>query len=205
MYRGNETVCATPILTVSTQHSEHRLYAEAFRHAFRHHPAGVAVVTADAGDGPVAMTVSSVASVDVDPPTLVFSASRRSSATTTICRADTLVVHLLVSDNLDIAELGARSGVDRFGDDVDWGRLSTGEPYYPAANSWLRGRVVDRIDVHGSVLVVVEAIDAKPRCEKAAAEPSPLVYHNRKWFVLRERLIPPETAVPFLTVYGRGE
>jgi flavin reductase (DIM6/NTAB) family NADH-FMN oxidoreductase RutF len=205
MYRGSEAGYATPILTVSTQHSEHRLSAEAFRHAFRHHPAGVAVVTAEAGDGPVAMTLSSVASVEVDPPALVFSASRRSSATTTICRADTLVVHFLVSDNLDIAELGARTGVDRFGNDVDWGRLPTGESYYPAANSWLRGRVVDRIDVHGSVLVIVEAIDAKPRSEKAAAEPSPLVYHNRKWFVLRERLMPPETAVPFLTVYGCGE
>jgi flavin reductase (DIM6/NTAB) family NADH-FMN oxidoreductase RutF len=205
MYRGNGTKNAAAKPTVSAQHSDDHLSVEAFRHAFRHHPAGVAVVTADAGDGPMAMTVSSVASVEVDPPTLVFSASRRSSATTTICRADTLVVHLLVSDNVDLAELGARSGVDRFGNDVDWGRLPTGEPYYPGANSWLRGRVVDRIDVHGSTLVVVEAIDAKPRSEKAAAEPSPLVYHNRKWFVLRERLMLPKTAVPFLTVYGRGE
>lgn len=49
--------------------------ADDFKFAFRHHPAGVAVVTADAGDGPVAMTVSSLSSVAIAPPTLVFSAS----------------------------------------------------------------------------------------------------------------------------------
>ncbi len=75
MYRGNGTKNAATKPTVSAHHSDDHLSVEAFRHAFRHHPAGVAVVTADAGDGPAAMTVSSVASVEVDPPTLVFSAS----------------------------------------------------------------------------------------------------------------------------------
>ena len=37
--------------------------------AFRNHPAGVALVTADPGDGPVAMTATSVCSVDANPPT----------------------------------------------------------------------------------------------------------------------------------------
>ena len=67
--------------------AEPRISAEQFRFAFRSHPAGVAVVTADAGDGPVAMTVSSVASISIDPPTLMFSASAISSSTPTICRA----------------------------------------------------------------------------------------------------------------------
>lgn len=196
---------ATRIPTTPTQVSDHLLSAEEFRQAFRHHPVGVAVVTADAGNGPVAMTVSSVASVEVDPPTLVFSASGRSSASPTICRAETLVVHLLVSDDVELARLGARGGIDRFGSDVDWARLPTGEPYYPGANSWLRGRVVDRIDVHGSTLVIVEATEAGLRNEQALAEPKPLVYHDRKWFVLGERSMLPETAVPFLTVYGRSE
>ena len=143
--------------------SEPRISAADFKHAFRHHPAGVAIVTADAGDGPVAMTVSSVASVAIDPPTLVFSASAMSSSTPTIKRAETVVVHLLASDKVELAKLGARSGAERFGADVEWSRLPTGEPYYPSANAWLRGRVVERFDVNGSTLVVVEAIQAKPR------------------------------------------
>jgi flavin reductase (DIM6/NTAB) family NADH-FMN oxidoreductase RutF len=178
--------------------------AEDFRHAFRAHPAGVAIVTADAGDGPVAMTVSSVASVSIDPPTLMFSASGISSSTPTIRRAETVVVHMLAADQIALAKLGARSGAARFGDDVEWGRLPTGEPYYPGAN-WLRGRITHRVDVNGSTLVVVEAIQAKPFDGDDTAEPLPLVYHNRSWHVLTEKSTVPVSAVPFFRVFGRDE
>lgn len=183
--------------------AEERLSAAEFIHAFRHHPAGVAVVTADDGTGPVAMTVSSVASVSIDPPTLVFSASSRSSSTPTICNAETVVVHLVASDQVGLAKLGARSGSERFGENVEWGRLPTGEPYYPKANAWLRGVVTQQVDVHGSTLLIVEALEAKP--EEEAADVSPLVYHNRRWFVLNERSVLPEVAATFYVVYGRGD
>lgn len=178
--------------------------ADQFRFAFRSHPAGVAVITADAGDGPVAMTVSSVASIAIDPPTLMFSASAISSSTPTILRAETVVVHLLASDQVALAKLGARPGAQRFGHDVDWGRLPTGEPYYPAA-TWLRGRVVQRVDVHGSTLIIVEAIEAKPQDEADHVDPSPLVYHNRRWHVLSSNSALPEASAPFYIVYGRDE
>lgn len=174
-----------------TTFASQKITAEDFKFAFRHHPAGVGIITADVGDGPVAMTVSSLASVGINPPSLVFSASPLSSSTQTICSAETVVVHLLASDQVELAKLGATSGVDRFGDDVDWARLPTGEPYYPNANSWLRGRVVKRIDVSGSTLIVVEAIEAKPRDEAERTEASPLVYHNRKWFALGEHAVLP--------------
>jgi flavin reductase (DIM6/NTAB) family NADH-FMN oxidoreductase RutF len=184
---------------------EQQLSAEEFKHAFRHHPAGVAIVTADAGDGPVAMTVSSVASVAINPPTLIFSASAMSSSTPTIRRAATVVVHLLASDQVELAKLGATSGVERFGASVEWGRLPTGEPYYPNANAWLRGRVVDRVDVHGSTLVVVEALEAKPAAEGPEDAPDPLVYHDRKWYVLNEKAELPRAVVPYYVVYGRDD
>lgn len=168
----------------------HKISPEDFKFAFRHHPAGVGIITADIGNGPVAMTVSSLASVGINPPSLVFSASPLSSSTQTICAAETIVVHLLASDQVELAKLGATSGVNRFGDGVAWSRLPTGEPYYPGANSWLRGRVVNRIDVSGSTLIVVEAVETKPREEETAnSEAAPLVYHNRKWFALGEHSV----------------
>lgn len=183
---------------------EQRVTSDEFRFAFRSHPAGVAVVTADVGDGPVAMTVSSVASISVDPPTLMFSASAISSSTPTICQAETIVVHLLASDQVALAKLGARKGADRFGDGVDWARLPTGEPYYPGA-TWLRGRVVQRVDVHGSTVIVVEAIQAGPLPEQTGAEPSPLVYHNRRWHVLNGKTALADSSSPFYVVYGRDD
>lgn len=175
-----------------------------FRYAFRAHPAGVAIVTADAGDGPVAMTVSSVASVSMDPPTLMFSASAISSSTPTIRAAETVVVHLLAADQVELAKLGARKGAARFGDDIEWGRLPTGEPYYPGA-TWLRGCITQKIEVSGATLIIVEAVEAKPRGDEPEPDPSPLVYHSRKWHVLSEKSTLSERVSPFIHVYGRDE
>lgn len=160
------------------------LSAEDFKFAFRHHPAGVSIITADCGDGPVAMTVSSLASVGIVPPTMVFSASPLSSATPTIRKAETVVVHLLTAEQVSLAKLAATSGVDRFGDDIEWDRLPTGEPYYPGASAWIRARIISRLDINGSTLVVVEALEAKPREDAEAEERQPLVYHNRTWHAL---------------------
>jgi flavin reductase (DIM6/NTAB) family NADH-FMN oxidoreductase RutF len=169
--------------------AEH-LSADAFKAAFRNHPAGVAVITADAGDGPVALTATSVFSVSAEPPVLVFSISELSSSTPTIRRADTVVVHLLGAGQLDIARLGATSGIDRFADTSIWSRLPTGEPYFPAAHAWIRGRIVNRMEAGGSTVVAVLALEAKapaagdPAAD--AAEAQPLVYHNRTWHRLSE-------------------
>ena len=75
---------------------ESGLSAAEFKLAFRHHAAGVAVVTADAGDGPVGITVSSLFSVSAEPPLMVFSISNSSSSAPTVLRAESLVVHCWV-------------------------------------------------------------------------------------------------------------
>ncbi|WP_211327438.1 flavin reductase family protein [Subtercola boreus] len=161
-----------------------------FKAAFRNHPAGVAVITADAGDGPVALTATSVFSVSAEPPLLVFSISELSSSTPTIRRADTVVVHLLGADQLDIAKLGATSGIDRFADTSIWKRLPTGEPYFPAAHAWIRGRIVNRMEAGGSTVVAVQALETHApdpgAAEADAAQAHPLVYHNRTWHRLDE-------------------
>jgi hypothetical protein len=58
---------------IDPPHDVEVLSADEFKLAFRNHPAGVAIVTADAGKGPVAMTSSVFLSVL--SPLLVFSAS----------------------------------------------------------------------------------------------------------------------------------
>ncbi len=166
------------------------LSAEEFKAAFRNHPAGVALITADAGDGPVALTATSVFSVSADPPLLVFSLSATSSSTPTLQRAQTLVVHLLSADQLDLAVLGATSGIDRFADTSRWSRLETGEPYFLEAPIWIRGRVVDRMEAGASTVIAVEGLEARTpdrgSAEADAAQSHPLVYHNRTWHALGE-------------------
>lgn len=172
--------------------------AEEFKSAFRNHAAGVSVITADAGDGPVALTATSVFSVSAEPPILVFSLSDMSSSTPTIREAETLVVHILDSDQLDLAQLCATSGVDRFADTSRWSRLVTGEPVFGEARVWIRGKVINRMEVGRSTVMAVQALQvhAPQNTATAAAEVTgsaaqsvarPLVYHNRSWHELSDK------------------
>lgn len=167
------------------------LTPEEFKRAFRDHPAGVAVVTADAGDGPVAMTVSSLFSVSAVPPLLAFAASALSSSTPTILAADSLVVHFITEASLRVAHLCATSGVDRFDGTAPWMRLPSGEPSFLDPAVRIRGEIVSSVDAGASTIVVVRALEVIP--ETAGAEPkSPVVYHDRNWYVLgRESLADP--------------
>lgn len=160
------------------------LQPDQFKLAFRNHAAGVAVITADAGDGPVGLTATSVFSVSAEPPLLVFSLSDRSSSAPTIRRADTVVVHLLGAEQVNLATLCATSEVDRFADTGLWDRLGTGEPYFPSARTWIRGRVIDRMTAGSSTIIAVHALEAEVSIEESGS--GPLVYHNRTWHTLDE-------------------
>lgn len=168
-----------------------RLYggigAEDFKSLFRDHPGGVAVITADAGGGPAALTATSVSSVSVDPPLLVFSVSDRSSASGTINTADHVVVHLLSSAQFALGKLCATSGADRFADDVPWERLPTGEPRYVEAEAWVRGEVVARVSAGSATIAVVHALDVGLPTRRANGDP--LVYHAGNWHRLGQETV----------------
>jgi flavin reductase (DIM6/NTAB) family NADH-FMN oxidoreductase RutF len=167
-------------MTTGTElRSASSLGAEEFKGAFRNHAAGVAVITADAGNGPVGLTATSVFSVSAEPPLLVFSISDLSSSAPTLRDAESVVVHLLGAEQLHIAKLCATSGVDRFADTTLWDRLPTGEPFFPSAQSWIRGTVVNRMPAGGSTVFAVHAVEASIAPDDLLA--SPLVYHNRQW------------------------
>lgn len=149
-----------------------------FRAAFRSHPGGVAVITADAGDGPAGLTATSVCSVSVDPPAVAFSLSGISSAAPSIRRSSTVVVHLLDADQLELARTFSTSGIDRFADTSVWDRLPTGEPYLPGAAAWMRGEITGTLDVGGSAVTAVRVLEVSLRKDEQSA---PLVYCNRTW------------------------
>jgi flavin reductase (DIM6/NTAB) family NADH-FMN oxidoreductase RutF len=158
-----------------------------FKGLFRGHPGGVAVITAYGEDGPVALTASSVSSVSVDPPLLIFSASAISSATPAIAAAETLVVHLLDADDIDVARLGATSGIDRFADEGSWTRLATGEPVFHGVRAWARCAIVSRMDAGSSTVIAAHALQISIDRHVEPGEPgNALVYHNRDWHRLGE-------------------
>lgn len=169
-----ETTLETPAMTLTP---------DQYKLAFRLHPGGVALITADTAVGPVAITASSVASVSADPPIMMFSVSVMTSAASALGKTDTVVVHLLNANNIDLARLGATSGADRFADRSMWKRLPTGEPVFEAARAWIRARILHRIDAGGSTVVVAEAIESSVTESHIDehGDKEGLVYFNRTW------------------------
>ena len=155
-----------------------------FKAAFRRHPAGVAVITAEGPDGPVGLTASSVASVSVDPPVLVFSVTTTAGSAGSVLGAPTCVVHLLRSENVDIARSFAVSGAPRFGEEQGWTTRATGEPFLPDAAMMLRCEIIETVPVGASTLVIAQVLDID---EGVAG--SPLVYHDRSFHGLQQHSI----------------
>jgi flavin reductase (DIM6/NTAB) family NADH-FMN oxidoreductase RutF len=158
------------------------LTADEFKTLFRGHPGGVAIITAEGADGPVALTATSVSSISADPPLLVFSLSSLSSATPTIVDAATIVVHLLDAHDLELARLASTRGADRFGDPALWTRLVTGEPVYHGARAWVRCAVVNRMSAGDSTVIAAHALRSSiQRRIEPGDHGDALVYHNRSW------------------------
>lgn len=155
-----------------------------FKAAFRRHPAGVAVITAEGPDGPVGLTASSVASVSVEPPVLVFSVTTSTGSAGSILSAPTCVVHLLRSENVEIARSFAVSGAPRFVEAQGWTTRETGEPFLPDAAVMLRCTIVETVAVGASTLVIAQVLDIDE-----GIEGSPLVYHDRRFHGLQQHSI----------------
>lgn len=160
----------------------------AFREAFRRHPAGVAVITADPGERPVAMTVSSLISVSAAPPIVAFSLSTRSGSSEPLLRAETMVIHLLRYTDIDLAQLCASSGAERFGTNVAWERLPTGEPRYTGVATWFRARRLGLLPIEGATLVAAELLEGEAHPMDDPPEAHSLVYLDRRWHRLHKEL-----------------
>ncbi|GAA1743557.1 flavin reductase family protein [Aeromicrobium alkaliterrae] len=126
------------------------------RQAFRLYPSGVAIVTAATPDGPVGLTVSSLASVSAEPPVLSFSLSSATRSAGALLEASEVAVHVLPARRAELAADFARSGAPRFTPDQGWLLPAGAAPRLPDAVVSLAGSVRDRIPVADSVLVLVD-------------------------------------------------
>ncbi len=145
-----------------------------FARAFRHHPAGVTIVTLDGGRGPVGFTATSVTSVSVRPPLLSFSVATASSCWPAVRDGEICVVNVLAAHQHGVARRFAARGVDRFGPPTSWQRLSTGEPVLRGARLWVCARIVERVLAGDHRVVIARVTDVHP----VAVEGEPLVYHD---------------------------
>jgi flavin reductase (DIM6/NTAB) family NADH-FMN oxidoreductase RutF len=93
---------------------------ELFREAMASLASGVAVVTARRSDGhPCGLAVTSVASYSADPPSLLVSIAHTSRCHRALAEAPRFGVHILRSNEIDLAHVFAGRGDDKFGG-LEW-------------------------------------------------------------------------------------
>jgi len=169
-------------MTVQSQAVQVPSMTQDFKTAFGGHPAGVAIITAGSVTGPVGITASSVASVSAEPPVLAFSLAAQTGSAAAIAVADTVIVHLLTTDDLDLARTFASPTTERFTAAMDWIALETGEPLLRHGGYALRTRILSRTDVGNSLLLAAAVEDIIAPASLGA----PLVYHQRSYHGLAE-------------------
>ncbi|WP_432571878.1 flavin reductase family protein [Kineococcus sp. SYSU DK005] len=139
---------------------------------FAAHAGGVAVVTADAGHGPAGFTATSVSSLSLDPPLLVFNVSSTSSNWDAVASAPTAAVHFLDASQADLARRFSTRGADRFAAPLAWSPLPGGAPGLDEAPVVITGPVEHRFAAGDHHLVVLRIAWAQVRRPH-----SPLLHH----------------------------
>jgi flavin reductase (DIM6/NTAB) family NADH-FMN oxidoreductase RutF len=150
---------------------EAEVTASDFRNAMRQLTGGVSVITAGKGRDISGMTVTSVSSLSVDPPSLIVSLNRESSSWPLVKRYGFFGVNILTSDQIDIAERftgkGGLKGADRF-TGARWTTRASGVPLLAAALAAIDCEVEDVVERHSHVIVIGRVLDVAVSARTAA-------------------------------------
>ncbi|MFD7675617.1 flavin reductase family protein [Streptomyces anulatus] len=144
-----------------------------FKQVFRRYPAGVVVVTADSGRGPVGFTATSLTSLSLGPPLVSYGIGVAASSWPHVEAAASTVVNFLGADQESLARTFATSGIDRFAAPTAWRRLPEGEPVLDGVAGWLRLET-ERIVPAGDHRIVIARVTDSWLDEDRA----PLLFHD---------------------------
>jgi flavin reductase (DIM6/NTAB) family NADH-FMN oxidoreductase RutF len=142
-----------------------------FRSALRHLAGGVSVITVGRGKDITGMTVTSVSSLSVDPPSLIVSINRASSSWPLLQRLGFFGVNILTADQLDVAERftgkGGLKGAERFAG-AEWIPGASGVPLLAGALAAIDCEVEDIVERHSHAIVIGRVLDIRLSSRTAA-------------------------------------
>ena len=128
-----------------------------FRGAMRHLVGAVSVITVGRGDDVTGMTVTSMSSLAVDPPSLIVSVNRSASSWPLLKQYGFFGINLLSAAQRDIAERfsgkGGLKGAERFAGS-EWIARSPGAPLLVGALAAIDCEVEEIIERHSHGIVI---------------------------------------------------
>jgi flavin reductase (DIM6/NTAB) family NADH-FMN oxidoreductase RutF len=138
-----------------------------FRNAMRHLVGAVSVITVGRDDDVSGMTVTSMSSLAVDPPSLIVSVNRSASSWPLLKKYGVFGVNVLSADQRDIAERfagkGGLKGAERFAG-AEWTARASGAPLLVGALAAIDCEVEEIIERHSHGIVIgrVRAVELAP-------------------------------------------
>jgi flavin reductase (DIM6/NTAB) family NADH-FMN oxidoreductase RutF len=149
----------------------HEVSSGDFRGAMRHLAGGVSVITVGLGKEITGMTVTSVSSLSVDPPTLIVSINRESSSWPLLKRYGFFGVNILTADQIDVADRftgkDGLKGAARFAG-AQWITRASGVPLLVGALAAIDCEVEDIVERHSHAIVIGRVLDIQASTRTAA-------------------------------------
>lgn len=142
-----------------------------FRSALRHLAGGVSVITTGSGDDRTGLTVTSLASLSAEPPTVMFGLNLSSSSFPAIRRHRSFGVNFLTAAQKEIADRfagrGGKKGPARYAE-AQWSEGRTGAPLLEGALAALDCEVEELIERHSHAIVIGRVREIRLGANEAA-------------------------------------
>ncbi|WP_433178524.1 flavin reductase family protein [Actinoallomurus sp. CA-150999] len=148
--------------------------SELFKDIMRYQAATVVLITTD--DGRVGLTATSLTSVSVNPPLVLFCVAGTASAWPALSVTDRIGIHLLGENGQELARRFSTTGIDRF--DHPAIGYDNGLTSVAGAVAWLECRIVDRIPAGDHHIVLARPVRGG---HGGRDQRKPLLYHDRRY------------------------
>ncbi|MET3899781.1 flavin reductase (DIM6/NTAB) family NADH-FMN oxidoreductase RutF [Devosia sp. UYZn731] len=123
---------------------------------------GTAIVTAEAGDGPRGFLALSATHLCAEPPMMMISVDKKTSALATILEAGHFAINYLSTEQAELAGpfggKGDLKGAERF-QLGSWTKLATGAPILVGASGVIDCQVEETIERFGTLIVIGRLMD----------------------------------------------
>ncbi|EPX76625.1 flavin reductase family protein [Salipiger mucosus] len=136
---------------------------------------GATVVTADSAEGPRGFLGLSAAHVSADPPRMLVSIDRKTSALDGVLEQRHFAINILPEGQAALASAFGGKGEKPFAPE-EWTTLATGAPVFAAALGVFDCEVEQVVDLDGTAVVI-----GRVRAVRAAGEGEPLVFFRGKF------------------------
>jgi flavin reductase (DIM6/NTAB) family NADH-FMN oxidoreductase RutF len=158
-------------LTGAWKRGDETIDAAALKNTAGAFPSGVTIITTIAGDAPVGLTISSFASVSIDPPLLLVCVARTAGSLPAFRTGGPMGINVLANDQAWLAKRFASRHEDRFSD-VDYQHGPHNVPLLDGVAAWMDCHVA-RIYDGGDHVILLARVHSVHRSDS-----KPLLYHS---------------------------